>query len=101
MLKVLAFYSELKKCIIKYILRTGHRECKYRVGESKGEKLLGRERRNGESEGERLHPQVQSEEASEQKYCSFRYSVVGFHNNPEDPACNLKAAAFEFEGPFI
>ena len=38
MLRVLAFYSELKKCIRKYVLRIGHREHKWKVEERKGEK---------------------------------------------------------------
>lgn len=38
MLKVLAFYSELK-CIRKYVLRIGHRECKCKVEEKKMKKL--------------------------------------------------------------
>lgn len=50
MLKVLAFYSELKKCIRKYVLRIGHRECKCKVEERKEEKPLGWGRKNGESE---------------------------------------------------
>lgn len=33
MLRVLAFYSELKKCITKYILRIGHRKHKRKVEE--------------------------------------------------------------------
>lgn len=40
MLKVPAFYSELKKCIRKYVLRIGHREHKCKVEEKKGEKKL-------------------------------------------------------------
>lgn len=39
MLKVLAFYSEFKKCIRKYVLRMGHRERKCNVEERKEEKI--------------------------------------------------------------
>lgn len=39
MLKVLAFYSELKKHIRKYVLRVGHREYKCKVEERKVKKL--------------------------------------------------------------
>lgn len=50
MLKVLAFYSELKKCIWKYILRIGHRGCKCKVEEKGGEL---QQAGGGESEWER------------------------------------------------
>lgn len=40
MLKVLAFYSELKKCIRKYALRIGPRERKCKVEEREEEKNL-------------------------------------------------------------
>lgn len=47
MLKVLAFYSELKKYIRKYALRIGPRERKCKVEERKEEKIsvaLGKEK---------------------------------------------------------
>lgn len=49
MLKVLAFYSELKKCIRKYVLRIGQGEHKCKVEERKeGKSRLGWGRRNAE-----------------------------------------------------
>lgn len=50
MLKVPAFYSELKKCIRKYVLRVGHRECKYKV-EERGKNYWAREGEMGRVRG--------------------------------------------------